>query len=92
MKHYLQLAGHKFEVCLFHNNSLAISAKDVSKTFNTKIEPETRVWIDQFIFARILIWYCLHPKNQESEFRKITVAKFQDALDKAKEELLEKGV
>lgn len=92
MKHYLQLAWHKFEVCLFHDNSLAISAKDVSKALNVKIEPETRVWIDQFDLGRILIWHCLHPKNKESEFRKMTYGEFQDALDKAKKELLEKGV
>lgn len=89
VEHFMEFGGHKFAVQVGLDKQLLISLKDAEDAFNVKIPAMGQVWLTEQEFARLLADICIRDKN--SPWRQITLGEFQDALDKAKEELLKDG-
>ena len=88
---YIKFQGHALRACLFHDNSLAILARNALSALDLKEEQYERIigskmWITKQEFLRLLMYSVLC--NTKSEFGNMTVGNIKEILNEAEEELL----
>lgn len=90
---YMNFQGHKIRACLFHDNSIAILARDALRVFDLEKEHHERIicskkWVTKQEFLSMLMYSVLG--NNKSQFADMTVGSIKQILNEAEEELLER--